>query len=175
MGTGTIVVNDTAIGEFRLDDSFEIEVLIPAGSMYGDGQEWRKVFVAELVAELSPSSEGARDSSGLDAAEVLEARLFGFSYASELTDGPGQCLSTPAEWAQTVRKACRALFIRKIPYLVISGYLPPKVHNAPIEILVPDPPLAMNWLTKLQFDRDPIAPFQVSDPETGISVKLSKR
>jgi hypothetical protein len=106
--------------------------------------------------------------------DALEAKLFTCNYADEFKDEPRVLIPTPERWEMTMRRACKALFIRKIPHFVLSGYLPPKVQNTPIILLVPAPTLALDWLCKMQFDRDSAGRSQVLDPETGLRVKLSK-
>jgi len=176
-----VVVVDPVVGEFTLHDQFVIELRDHRPAAADEERGWRKVSVAELLDTVfsGPDSEGLGSAdvdaqSELNNSDVLETKLFTCNYADEFTNEPRAVVPTPEQWERTMRKACKALFIRDIPHFVLSGYSPPTVQNIPIILLVPAPRLALDWLCKMQFDRDSLATLQVVDPETGLRVKLTK-
>lgn len=176
-----VIVVDPVIGEFSLRDRFVIELRDHLTAVADEENGWRKVSVAELLDTVFScadseglGSEDVQASPDLNNSDVLETKLFTCSYADEFTNEQRVVLPTPQQWERTMRKACKALFIRDIPHFVLSGYSPTMVQRTPIILLVPAPRLALDWLCKMQFDRDSLATLQVVDPETGLRVKLTK-
>jgi hypothetical protein len=179
-----VIVVDSVIGEFGIDDEFEIELRENnSGLPASDSDGWRRVSIEELLLTLCPGenssqrpAEDLHASPSFDGSDVLDGKLFSCNYGDEFVDDPEDGAPTSEEWGWAIRRVSKALFARGILYYVRSSYFPPRQprRDAFIDVVVDDPELAADWVCKNRFTPDPENALQVFSPHTKIKVKFAR-